>query len=74
MMRRLDIQIDELVVHGEQSFDVAAFERHLAQALTERLGNRAAGPSAATTDATAREVALRIAASLPPGSFRRETA
>jgi hypothetical protein len=73
MMRRLDIQIDELVVHGEQSFDVATFERHLAAALTERLGNRAAGPSAAT-DATARAVALRIAASLPPGSFRRETA
>jgi hypothetical protein len=72
MTRRLDIQIDELVIHGEQPFDVAMFERHLAEALTERFGNR---PAALTTarDATAREVALRIAASLPPGSLRRET-
>lgn len=71
MTNRLEILIDELVLQSEGPFDAAAFERDLARALSERLGNRPAA-SVGTTSATTREVADRIATALPPRALRMD--
>jgi hypothetical protein len=71
MTNRLEILIDELVLQSEGPFDAAAFERDLARALSERLGNRPAA-SVGAASATSREVADQVAAAVPPRALRTD--
>lgn len=65
MTRRLNIVLDEIVLHGSSPPDPRVLERQLSEALAGRVTAVGAG-QIAKSDGMAVQIAQRIAAVLPP--------